>query len=506
MRDEVSTYARAVTDPFSDRQPAQVLGRLVDAIGLHVFIAEVVDGVYREIYTGPGVEELMGGPVPPGIELDDAWPERVHPDDWSVYAEAMHGIHGGEPGDVEYRMVGYDGVTRVVWERGRPWLAPDGRLVIDGFALDVTDQKRAEHELQVVLERLEVERAVADRRARIDSLTGVYNRSHLAEVIEIELERAVREGTTPGVFLIDLDHFKRVNDTYGHLPGDAVLVQAAARIRRSVRSYDCVARWGGEEFAVIVPVVASDDALRSIGEGLRRAIAAEPFEADGALLSLTASVGCVRAGRDRWTAEALVAAADRALYEAKDGGRNRTRTAHDAPSDAPATADAGIETIARALALAAAIRDGRPIGRAHRAAELAGMAAFELGLDLRGCGRTSVAALLADAGPVSIDERERTSLTADRVGLADHALAVEDVVRRVAGLQDVAAVLRHQHERYDGSGVPDALAGTDIAIEARIVAAAVILAATDDPAALAPLAGGVLDPSVVEAMRAAVAR
>ena len=117
------------------------------------------------------------------------------------------------------------------------------------------------------------------------------------------------------------------------------------------------------------------------------------------------------------------------------------------------------------------------------------MAAFELGLDLRGCGRASVAALLADAGPISIDEAERTSLTADRVGLADHALAVEDVVRRMAGLQDVAAVLRHQHERYDGSGVPDALAGSDIAIEARIVAAAVVLAATDDAATLDPAGG-----------------
>jgi hypothetical protein len=79
-------------------------------------------------------------------------------------------------------------------------------------------------------------------------------------------------------------------------------------------------------------------------------------------------------------------------------------------------------------------------------------------------------------------------------------------VRRVAGLQDVAAVLRHQHERYDGSGVPDALAGSDIAIEARIVAAAVILAVTDDPATLEPLAGGVLDPSVVDALRVAAAR
>jgi len=495
-----------VTDSLPDRPTAHVLGRLVDAIGLHVFLAEIVDGEYREVFTGPGVEALLGGVVPEGVHLDDAWPQRVHPEDYELYAAAMDRIHNGEAGDVEYRMIGYDGVTRVIWERGRPTRTADGRMMIDGFALDVTEQKQAERELQVVLERLEVARAVADRRSRIDALTGVYNRSHLSEVIEMELERAVREGTTPGFFLIDLGHFKRVNDTYGHLSGDAVLVQAAARIRRSVRPYDCVARWGGEEFAVVVPVVSSDEALRSIGEGLRRAIAAEPFEADGALLSLTASVGCVRAGRERWTSEALVAAADRALYDAKEGGRNRTRSAHDAPSEAPATADAGIETIASALALAAAIRDGRPVERAHRAAELAGLAASALGLDLRSCGRASVAALLADAGPVPIDEGERTSLTADRVALADHALAVEDVVRRVAGLQDVAAVLRHQHERFDGSGVPDALAASDIAIEARIVAAAVVLAAGDDLEALAPLAGRSLDPAVVEALRIAVAQ
>ena len=201
----------------------------------------------------------------------------------------------------------------------------------------------------------------------------------------------------------------------------------------------------------MVPVVTSDEALRLIGEGLRRAIAAEPFEADGALLALTASVGCVRAGRERWTAGSLVAAAYGALDDAKEGGRNRTRSAHDAPSEAPATADAGIETIASALALAAAIRDGLPAARAHQAAELAGLAAAALGLDLRSSGRASVAALLADAGPVAIDDDERTSLTADRVALADHALAVEDVVRRVAGLQDAAAVLRHQHERFDAA-------------------------------------------------------
>jgi len=93
MREELPSYARGVTDPLPDRPPAHVLGRLVDAIGLHVFLAEVIDGVYHEVFTGPGAEALMGGPVPAGIELDDAWPERVHPDDYHLYRTAMERIH-----------------------------------------------------------------------------------------------------------------------------------------------------------------------------------------------------------------------------------------------------------------------------------------------------------------------------------------------------------------------------------------------------------------------------
>src|SRR5436305_7755414 len=139
MREEPSSYARAVTDALPDRPTSHVLGRLVDAIGLHVFIGEIVDGIYREVFTGPGTEALLGGPIPDGVHPDDAWPQRIHADDYDLYAAAMDRIHGGEAGDVEYRMVGYDGVTRVIWERGRPWRATDGRLMIDGFALDVTE-------------------------------------------------------------------------------------------------------------------------------------------------------------------------------------------------------------------------------------------------------------------------------------------------------------------------------------------------------------------------------
>src|SRR5262249_51241050 len=84
MREESPSYARAVTDALPDRPTSHVLGRLVDAIGLHVFIGEIVDGVYREVFTGPGTESLMGGSVPDGVHLDDAWPQRIHPDDYGT--------------------------------------------------------------------------------------------------------------------------------------------------------------------------------------------------------------------------------------------------------------------------------------------------------------------------------------------------------------------------------------------------------------------------------------
>ena len=404
-------------------------------------------------------------------------------------------------------MVGYDGVTRAIWERGRPWHRADGRLMIDGFALDVTEQKRAERELQLVLERLEVARAVADRRSRMDGLTGVYNRSHLSEVIEVELERAVREGTTPGFFLIDLDHFKRVNDTYGHLSGDAVLVQAAARIRRSVRPYDCVARWGGEEFAVVVPVVTSDEALRSIGEGLRRAIAAEPFEADGALLSLTASVGCVRAGRERWTAESLVRGRRPGPLRRQGGrpqphpqrarravGGARHRRCRD--RDDRECACAGGRDPRRPAARRAPTRP--PSWRGWRPPRWASICAAPVVPAWPRCSPTPARLRsTTTSGPRSRPTAWRWRITRWRSRTSSGASPAS---------RNVAAVLRHQHERFDGSGVPDALAGADIAIEARIVAAAVVLAAAGDPDMLEPLAGGVLDPAVVEALRIAVGR
>ena len=187
-----------------------------------------------------------------------------------------------------------------------------------------------QHELQV---RLRAGRRIVElqtelrRQATHDALTGVLNRSKTFEIFARELQRSKREGTPLGTILVDLDHFKSVNDTYGHLAGDEVLRSAAARLQASVRSYDAVGRYGGEEFLVLLP--GCDEAMASMqAERLRLALAMDPvvLESAGAVeYQVTASFGVAvsTAARSAATPEVLVAAADAALYKAKRAGRNR---------------------------------------------------------------------------------------------------------------------------------------------------------------------------------------
>jgi diguanylate cyclase (GGDEF)-like protein len=123
---------------------------------------------------------------------------------------------------------------------------------------------------------------------------------------------------------MDLDHFKRVNDEHGHLMGDAVLQTVTDRIASMLRSEDCLARWGGEEFAVLAPDINRDGVL-ALAERAREALAEEPIQVGEVSLDLTLSVGAALATAGQRTPDALVHAADQALYEAKGAGRNCVR-------------------------------------------------------------------------------------------------------------------------------------------------------------------------------------
>jgi len=156
-----------------------------------------------------------------------------------------------------------------------------------------------------------------------DALTGANNREHFDSQLRMELSFSRRHGTDLSVVMFDVDHFKRVNDTFGHPVGDEVLVEISKATRRLVRNEDVFARYGGEEFVLILRGIALDGA-RVVGERLRERIAELSIVTDKGPLKVTVSVGCASfASTPDATAESLVQLADKRLYAAKRGGRNR---------------------------------------------------------------------------------------------------------------------------------------------------------------------------------------
>ncbi len=184
---------------------------------------------------------------------------------------------------------------------------------------------------------LELHEKLRDFAAR-DPLTGVFNRGAILELLQRELARSEREGVSIGVIIADLDHFKRVNDTYGHQVGDAVLCEAVNRIKAAVRAYDFVGRYGGEEFLVFSPKCDLRAAVQQ-AERIREYIAREPVIAPPATVQITASFGvCASEADVQNDFTTLIKAADAALYRAKERGRNRVEQAVQwAGAQAPST-------------------------------------------------------------------------------------------------------------------------------------------------------------------------
>jgi diguanylate cyclase (GGDEF)-like protein len=205
-------------------------------------------------------------------------------------------------------------------------------------ALSLAGQRSTE--LAASLERveqtnreLEQARTEAERLSRQDPVTGFFNRRHFGEVLVAEL--GDRRGMGPAVLLLDLDHFKRVNDQHGHLMGDAALQAVADRIASVLRDEDCLARWGGEEFAVLAPDIDRDGVM-ALAERARVALAEKPIEIGERSINLTLSVGAALAEDGLNTPDSLVDAADQALYDAKDAGRNCVRVWDPSRSPKPA--------------------------------------------------------------------------------------------------------------------------------------------------------------------------
>jgi GGDEF domain-containing protein/PAS domain-containing protein len=228
------------------------LSRVVDAMDDHLYTLRVErDGGYSTVYRGPHREALAGGLLPGGAQDDRIWESLVHADDRRLWRSTVARLAHGQPIELEYRVIGLDGVERIVLDRLRPRREADGTLFYDGATRDISERRRLEDELRSA-------RSAAELRARTDELTGAFNRRHFAEIVA---EALAGEPHGCGLLLLDADHFKQVNDAHGHVVGDAVLVELARRLSADLGPDDCLARWGGEEFAVLLRGVSSDAEL-----------------------------------------------------------------------------------------------------------------------------------------------------------------------------------------------------------------------------------------------------
>jgi diguanylate cyclase (GGDEF)-like protein len=175
------------------------------------------------------------------------------------------------------------------------------------------------------LRRLERDNQILARLAAFDDLTGLHNRRAFGEALTLEISQAAESSQSIAVLLIDIDHFKTINDRYGHLAGDQALKQAARHLQTALRESDLIGRWGGEEFCAIVSGI-DRHAITMIAERLRKSVERLLIETDGGTFSVTVSVGiCWQEPSTEGSDEAMLHQADKALYEAKARGRNQVQ-------------------------------------------------------------------------------------------------------------------------------------------------------------------------------------
>jgi diguanylate cyclase (GGDEF)-like protein/PAS domain S-box-containing protein len=250
--------------------------------------------------------------------------DLVVPEHRAAFLALTERVARGETGSLEFEVVGLKGRRRWLDTHAVPMRDGKGQVTgVLGVTRDITEHKEALKELE--------------RLSQIDALTGLANRRHFMALAEQELARMSRYGGTLSVFMIDIDHFKVVNDTYGHQTGDLVLQKLGSLCREALREIDSVGRIGGEEFAVILPQTEAARALE-VAERLRQAAArTEVMLEHGLPLQFTLSIGVTTLLGGGANIDTLLGQADSALYEAKRGGRNRV-CVHGAPPETAKTA------------------------------------------------------------------------------------------------------------------------------------------------------------------------
>ncbi len=313
-----------------------------------------------------------------------------------------------------------------------------------------------------------------------DSLTELLNHRAFQTRLDEEVARARRGGQSLAVVMVDLDGFGAVNNAHGHQAGDVTLLAVARCLRAQTRCADVAARYGGDEFALILPETDLGEALET-AERVRGEVARLTVAHGARAIHVTASIGVAVLPDHATTREDLIGAADNAAYAAKRAGKDRVRQAergalpHDPVALAAQLDDANLATVE---ALAATVDAKDPYTRGHSGRVAAYAAAIAAALDLPAADVTRVrqAGVLHDVGKIGVPDA--ILLKPDRLTGAEydiikqHPEIGERILQGLPFLRDILPAVRHHHERWDGGGYPDGLAGAAIPADAVILAVA----------------------------------
>lgn len=393
-----------------------------------------------------------------------------------------------------------DGKDYFVYTLKAPIRDTKGSIIgIFGIFWDVTERKLSEE----ATKRLNIELAKTNKKlhqmALKDTQTGLYNHRYLTEIIESEFHRAKRYGSPISLVMLDLDYFKSINDVYGHNFGDLVIGQLVSVFNRTVRNYDIVTRFGGEEFVFILPDTDHKGAIM-LAQRILNKISLHSFGTSKQIVHLKASLGVVTYPQDRvLTGMDLVNLADQLLSKVKDrGGNNVYSTIDIGRKEEPLEEEENgsenikymqekINKLTRranrslmeaifAFARTIELKDHYTGEHVEKTVYYAVEMAKALGLLNEEIEKIRDAAMLHDLGKIGISERillKKAKLTPKEFKeIKKHPQIGADIIRPIHFMHDIIPLILYHHERYDGKGYLNGLKGEQIPIGARIIAVA----------------------------------
>ncbi len=420
-----------------------------------------------------------------GSITQDEFLEFLHPDDREhIHAAAQSAIQERHDYYAQYRAVWPDGTIR--------WMEANAKILYDdagapqrliGVTQDITERKQAEEQKE-----RDLEDALA--RADRDPLTGLLNHRAFYRRLDEEAARAQRDGTSLAAVMLDLDNFKFFNNSYGHAVGDAVLKTVAERLSALCRPYDTLARFGGDEFALLLPVGPDGGQAEAVADEvvarLQTDLGGLSFQPEGEVsaIPLSVTLGTAQFPREAADRTRLIALADERLRRSKSGGE--TERPADRVRRSLARTVEGFSLL-DALVTAVDNKDRYTARHSEDVMEFGLLIAQMLELSEPEQNTIALAALLHDVGKIGVPDailRKPGRLTDEEFdAVKQHPQMGAIMVSSVAGLEETLPAVRHHHERWDGGGYPSGLRGEEIPPIARLLAVADAFSAmiTDRP-------------------------